>query len=245
MSELKIEQNGRTTIFTLNRPDKANSINTPMARQLEEEFAKFDASDQMVAIVTGAGRNFCGGADLIDPPASLWRVIPTLGIRTNKPIICAVNGVCVGAALVFTAMADLCVAGESARFHYPEGRFALSGGLVAALATRIPHKFAMEIMLLCQAIPAKRAAEMGLINKIVPDEEILDAALEMARELEIMGPLVTTRLKQFVNDFTLPHSPAEQMARAMREVAVINESEDMQEGLAAFREKRPPQFKGR
>jgi enoyl-CoA hydratase len=245
MSELEVREDGRTTIFTINRPERLNAINASVANDFQRQFAEFDASDQRVAIITGAGdRAFSSGADLSDLP-ELWKVMPSIGITTGKPVICAVHGWCIGGALILTAMSDLCVASESARFAYPEAKAGLTGGMIAALAARIPHKFAMEIMLLGRPVSSRRAHEMGLVNEVVPDGRHLEAALVMARELELMAPLVLETLKRFVTEHTLIQTPTEKMARVQRDLAVVRESEDCRRGSAAFREKRIPVFTGR
>lgn len=245
MSALDVKQVGKTTIFTINRPEKLNAINAGVALELQREFAKFDASDQTVAIITGAGEKaFSSGADVSDLP-ELWRCIPTIGLVTEKPIICAVSGWCVGGALLMAAMADLCVATESARFSYPEGKVGLTGGMIATLAARIPHKIAMEIMLLGRPVSGRRAYEVGLVNEVVADGQHLEAALQMARELEAMAPLVLRTLKRFVVDHTLTRTPSEKMALAQRDLGIVRNSDDLKEGLAAFREKRAPKFTAR
>lgn len=242
---LNITQHGRVTLFTLNRPDKLNAINRQMALDLQRAFAEFDASDQRVAVIAGSGeRAFSSGADVSDLP-ELWRCIPTVGITTEKPVICAVQGWCVGGAFVMAALADLCVAAEGTRFSYPEARIGLTGGMIAGLAGRIPHKVAMEVMLLGRPLSARRAYEVGLINEVVPDGKQVETALAMAEELAGMAPLVLATLKRFVTEEVLARSPSERMARTLRDLAVVRESADIKEGVAAAKEKRPPVFLGR
>lgn len=244
MSEVLITQEGKTTVFTINRPEKLNAINKQVALDLQAGFAEFDASDQRVAILTGAGsKAFTSGADVTDLP-ELWRCVPTIGITTKKPLICALDGWCVGGGLVMVALADLCVATPETKFSYPEGKVGLTGGMIAALAARMPHKLAMEIMLLGRTVSGQRAHEMGLVNEVAPTGGHLDAALRMAEEMTVQAPLVLETLKVLVNDHTLTRSPAEEMAITARDLARVRNSSDLQEGLAAFREKRAPQFTG-
>lgn len=245
MSALEVRNDGKTTIFTINRPEKMNAINAEVANELQRRFEEFDRTDQAVAIITGGGdRAFSSGADVTDMP-ELWRCIPTIGIVTEKPIICAIQGWCVGGALVMAAMADLCVVTEDTRFSYPEGKVGLTGGMIATLAARIPHKLAMEIMLLGRPVSGRRAYEMGLANEVVENGKHIEAALAMARELEGMAPLVLKTLKRFVVEHTLVQTPSETMARFARDLGVVRNSADLKEGVAAFKEKRKPVFTGR
>lgn len=244
MSDVEMREEGRVTVFTINRPEKLNAISSGVAVDLQKAFEAFDASDQRVAVLCGAGEKaFTSGADVTDLP-ELWRCVPTVGIRTNKPIICAVDGWCVGGGLVMAATADLCVATERAKFSYPEAKLGLTGGIIAALAARIPHKMAMEVMLLGRPVSGRRAYEMGLVNEIAPDGAHLEVALGMAQEMAAMAPLVLATLKSMVNDHMLTRSPSEQMALTQAALGKVRASNDLKEGLAAWREKRSPDFKG-
>ena len=108
-----------TTVIAINRPDRRNAICADTALELQRAFAAFDASSQRVAVLTGTGNEaFSGGADVSNLP-ELWRCVPTIGITTEKPIIAAVGGWCVGGALVMAMMCDLLVAAENAKFSYP------------------------------------------------------------------------------------------------------------------------------
>src|SRR5215207_10121072 len=161
MSVVSVEQRGPVTIVSINRPEKLNAINKAVAIDLQQAFAEFDRSAQRVAVLTGTGeRAFSSGADVTDLP-ELWRCVPTVGIKTEKPIIAAVSGWCIGGGLVMAMMSDLLVAAENARFSYPEGKVGITGGMIAGLAARIPHKIAMEIMLVGEPIDARRATRRG------------------------------------------------------------------------------------
>lgn len=243
MGGLTVSNDGKTTIFTINRPDAKNAINSEVANEMMAKFAEFDASDQRVAIITAEGDYFSCGADLKDLPI-LWKAFPSLGITTEKPVISAVTGDCIGAAFMMTVLSDLCVASENAVFHYPEAKFGVTGGVAATLAARIPHKIAMDILLMCTPISAQRAYEVGFVNRVVPQGQALAAALEMAREMETMAPLVLKTLKRFVID-TLPVSPSELRARADRDLEVIRASEDRVAGVKALYDGTIPTFYGR
>ena len=233
------------TLFTINKPNKRNAICSQTAVELQTAFAAFDASNQRVAVITGSGDiAFTSGADVNDVP-ELWRCIPSAGIATEKPVIGAVGGWCVGGGVVLAAMCDLLVVAENAKFSYPEAKLGLTHGMIATLAGRLPHKVAMEIILLGTTLQANRAYEVGFANRVVPTGQQVQSALEMAGELAVMAPLVLRTLKRFVIDSVLPISPSEQFARAKRDLEIVANSEDFQEGLAAFEQKRTPVFKGR
>ncbi len=233
-----------TTLVTINRPERRNAICSRTAIELQQAFDAFDRSEQRVAVITGSGNTFSSGADISDLP-ELWRCIPTVGIRTEKPVIAAVAGHCVGGAVVMAMMADLLVAADDARFSYPEAALGFTGGLIASLAARIPHKVAMEMMLLCRTVDAQRAYAVGLANEVVPVGQQVGRALELAREIATFSPVVLRTLKRFVTQGVLPQGPSERMAHANRDLMAVRESEDAREAVAAFRDKRKPKFTGR
>ncbi|MDF0543919.1 enoyl-CoA hydratase-related protein [Sphingobium sp. H39-3-25] len=242
MSVVEIRHDGATTIFTLNRPEARNAINVEMAEVLHFGFAEFDASSQKVAIITAAGDDFAQGADLGDTP-TVWKVYPTLGLKTDKPVICAVNGLALGAGFIMALMSDLCVASERAVFHYSEAQIGVSIGGIVTLAARIPHKLAMEVMLLGRPVHAQRAQEMGFVNQVVPHGQQLEAALVRARELETMAPLVLKMLKRFVTEHTLNQSPYEKMARIQSDIEIVSSSDDWAVGMAAYLDNRSVSFR--
>jgi enoyl-CoA hydratase len=245
MSVVSVEERGQVSIVSITRPEKLNAINKAVALELQAAFAAFDRSDQRVAILTGAGgRAFSAGADVTDLP-ELWRCVPTVGIMTDKPIIAAVGGWCIGGGLVMAMMCDLLVAAESAKFSYPEGKVGITGGMIAGLAARIPHKLAMEMMLLGEPIGAERAYQIGLANRVVPDGREVEEAVAMAAKIIDLAPLALAAMKRFVNDGVLPKGPAELAARYGAELAAVRNSADAAEGVLAFREKRKPRYRGR
>ncbi|HVB17062.1 MAG TPA: enoyl-CoA hydratase-related protein [Stellaceae bacterium] len=245
MSVVTVEEQGPVSIIGINRPEKLNAINKAVAIELQDAFAAFDRGKQRVAILCGAGgRAFSSGADVTDLP-ELWRCVPTVGITTQKPIIAAVSGWCIGGGLVIAMMCDLLVAAENARFSYPEGKVGITGGMIAGLAARIPHKIAMEMMLLGEPISAERAYQAGLANRIVADGAEIDEALALADKIVDLAPLALATMKRFVNDHVLPKGPAELAARFGGELAAVRSSADAAEGVRAVKERRKPRYEGR
>jgi enoyl-CoA hydratase len=235
-----------TTLITINRPERRNAICAETALLLQKAFWDFERSPtQKAAVITGAGNDaFSAGADTGDFP-ELWRCVPTVGFETTKPIVSAVGGWCIGGALVLSMMCDLTVAAENARFSYPEARLGFTGGLIAGLAARIPHKVAMEMLLLCRILDPQRAFNVGLVNEVVPTGQQVGVALKMAREMTEFSPLVLKTLKRFVTEGVLAQGPSEQSGRAQRALTEVKESEDAEEAKAAVKEKRKAVYKGR
>ena len=197
-----------------------------------------------MAVITGTGNDaFSSGADVSNLP-ELWRCIPGAGFTTDKPIIAATAGWVVGGAMVLTMMCDLLVAADNTKFSYPEARLGFTGGMIAGLAARIPHKIAMDIMLLGRTIDAQRAYNVGLATDVVPVGQQLETAMQQAQTLANSSPLVLQTIKRFVNQQVLPKSPSEAMAETMRQLNVVSDSDDFKEGIAAFREKRVPSYTG-
>lgn len=242
MSLVSYETIGDVAIITLNRADKHNAVSRDLGAELTAAWQRFQTGPERAAVLTGAGKNFSVGADLSDPP-EIWPFSPDVGVAVDKPVVAAVNGSCVGGAFILVQFCDLCVMADDARFIYPEAKVGLSGGLISSLAVRIPHKIAMEFMLLGDPLSAQRAYEAGLVNRVVPQADLLAVALEQATRLAAMAPLVVRTLKRHVAA-TLPKGPSELAGLARRDIETIRNSDDFAEGTAAFREKRPPDFSG-
>jgi enoyl-CoA hydratase len=244
MSVVTVEQHGLVSIIRINRPEKLNAISSGVAVGLQQAFEAFDASEQRVAILSAAGeRAFTAGADVTDLP-ELWRAIPTVGFSTDKPIIAATSGWCIGGGVVMVMMCDLMVSTEDTIFYYPEAKLGVTGGMISSLVSRMPHKLAMEMMLLATKVPANRAYEVGFVNRVVPNGQHEAAALAMAGELLESAPLVIGALKRLASE-VLPVGPIERMVAISQTVGRVRTSEDMQEGIRAYRERRKPRFTGR
>lgn len=245
MPAVTTEIRGPISIIRINRPERLNAINQAVAVEMQQAFQAFDADpNQRVAILAGVGEKaFCSGADVSDLP-ELWRAIPNVGFKTDKPIIAATTGWVIGGAIVMVMMCDLMVSTESTTFYYPEARLGTTAGGISTLASRMPHKLAMEIMLLGSKIPAQRAYDVGFVNRVVPNGQHEAAAMEMAEQLLDSAPLVIGALKRLVAD-VMPVGPIEHMVETAQVLARVKQSEDLKEGIQAFKDKRKPVFRGR
>lgn len=227
----------------INQPRRRNALDAEGVAALADAWRRFESGTARVAVLTGGAGNFCAGLDLEAVPDAA-PAVPGIGAQVSKPVIAAVDGPAVGLGLALVMQADLCVASDRSVFRYPEGRVGYTGGLIAALATRIPAKIAMEILLLGEAVSPERAREAGLINAVLPPDEVLPRARAMAATIAGMAPLVIDGLRAEIAA-TMPASPAQLAGQFRARMAGIADSHDRQEGLAAFRERRAPRFEGR
>lgn len=228
----------------INRPEKYNVIDHDVVEGLHRAWQHFAASEDKVAILAANGdKAFSAGANLKDIPHDFWRAVPGVGVAVEKPVIAATAGLVVGGGLVLVQFADLAVAADNTVFSYPEAKVGYSGGLIASLAARIPHKLAMELLLVGGSIDARRAYEGGLVNRVVPLGQQLAVARELAAQVAANAPLALKLLKGFVGEL-LPKGPSEAAAIARARVEAVKTADDQREGIAAFLEKRPPVFAG-
>ena len=250
-------QDDHVVTISYNRPERLNAINGEMRIELNAAWRRFlEDESAWVAILTGSGRAFCAGADLRDGagsagvfPGTFWEK-PTInsfesGLELFKPTIAAVNGPCLGYAVTAVSFCDFVIAAESATFGFPEVRIGVPT-IVGAI--RMPQRLrwedAMELLLLGESVDAARAKEMGLVGRIVPDDQLLDTARELARKLCRSAPLAVRATKEVaVRARELPWVDAVRFGETMRMVAT--QTADAAEGRAAARERRDPTWQGR
>lgn len=244
-SAVTYKRDGMVAVITMNKPDRMNRLDAELVDGLHDRWVQFMADDAArVAVLAGNGKAFSAGADLKAVPHHLYHGIPGIGYPVDKPVVAAVQGWCIGGGMVLTTMVDIMVVAEDAKFSYPEVKIAFSGGLISNLVTRIPHKIAMELLLVGDTIDAKRAYEVGYANKIVPLDQLMPTAMDYAKRIADTAPMPSRMLKRFAAE-TLPKGPTEIAGIARSQVDAINRSDDWIEGRAAFGEKRPPKFKGK
>jgi enoyl-CoA hydratase/carnithine racemase len=254
---VRYELDGHVATITYNRPDALNAINGEMRRDLNHAFAMFrDDESAWVAIVTGEGKAFCAGADLRDGAGStgefagtFWEK-PTVnsfesGWEIFKPVIAAVNGHCIGYGLTLVLWCDFVIASERATFAYPEVRIGVPTIVGAIrLPQRINWQYAMELLLTGDRIDADRAKEIGLAGWVVPHDDLMGSAHALADRLVAAAPLAARATKEVaMRAQHLAPVEAIRFGETMRKVAAA--TEDAAEGGRAFRERRPPSWRGR
>ena len=158
--------NNNVATITINRAERMNALNEEVILGLQAAWQRLETSDDRVAVLTAAGdKAFSVGADVKNAPKEMWQGVPSIGAQTSKPIIAAVKGWCIGGSYVIVQMCDLVVAAENTTFKYPEAQLGFTGGLIASAVARIPHKVAMEFMLLGENFDAQRALTAGMVNR--------------------------------------------------------------------------------
>jgi len=256
-STVRFELEDHVATITYDRPDALNAVNGALRRDLNDAFARFrDDEDAWVAIVTGAGRAFCVGADLRDSAGSTGDFAGTFwekptqnsfesGWEIFKPVIAAVNGYCLGYGLTLVTWCDFVVASERAEFGFPEVTIGVPT-IVGAI--RLPRLVgwqpAMELLLTGERIDAARAEEIGLVGSVVPHDDLLPAARRLAERLTRAAPLAARATKEVaVRSQHLPMLEAIRFGETMRKVAAA--TDDAAEGVRAAAERRPPVWRGR
>jgi len=249
----------RVARLTLNSPHNRNALSTTLVTQLRGRLddAAADPSVRMV-VLTHAGRTFCAGADLkaisrrenlFHPEHPEWGFAGYVSHFIDKPTIAAVNGAAFGGGTELTLASDLAVAVESARFGLPEvkrGLIAAAGG-VFRIVEQLPRKVAMRLLVTGEPITAAEALRWGLINDVVPDGTVVDAALALAERITVNAPLAVQASKRVAAGVDEGTITADEIGwtRTMREIGALMRSEDAKEGPLAFAEKRQPVWKAR
>ncbi|MDB5421587.1 MAG: enoyl-CoA hydratase [Brevundimonas sp.] len=257
MDFIRVETRGHVTTITLNRPEVMNAVHPPMHAELQAAFDAFAADDdQFVCVVTGAGdRAFCAGSDLKAAAAGgIAGKYPKNGYAglierfdLHKPVIAAVNGVCLGGGFEIALACDIVVAAKNATFALPEVKVGLAalGGGILRLPQEIGLKRAMGLMLTGRRLSAAEGLSLGFVNEVV-ESDALTGAKRWAEEILACSPMSVRATKQ-----TALQGLGEPLATALEAqwdypaVRRMLDSEDAAEGPAAFAAKRAPAWKGK
>lgn len=255
---IDISVQDRIATVTLNRPEALNAVGSEMHTELKHLFRVLaDDPDSDIVILTGAGKAFCAGGDLqwlqamVDEPARFHAIMEEAKqivfsmLELPKPMICRMNGDAVGLGATLALGCDVIVATDAARFGDPHVRVGLVAGDGAAVI--LPHVVgymrAKELLLTGDLIEAEEGHRMGLINHVVPAEELDEKVAAIAKRL-VRGPRQAIRYTKLAMNVGLRRFAQEQMDMLMAYEALSNQSDDHAEAVAAMREKRKPQFTG-
>ena len=213
MSVLLVEDRGAVRFLTMNRPEKRNALNSALTQGLLDALHAADADEGVGAVVlTGAGQAFCAGADLAefkdlkDPRAAEERAELTMQLhlvfsRMKKPVVSAINGAAMGGGAGLAIAADLAVMARGAKLGYPESKHGIVAAIVLAnLVRQVGRKAAFELVSLGEPIDAERAAALGMVNRVVPDAEVVPAALALAEKLAAMSRTAMAETKRLFHE---------------------------------------------
>lgn len=258
---MQLEMRDAVGIITLNRPDSLNALTTEVGQEFQKAVGEVQQRGARAVVLTGAGRAFCAGGDLremqkmaqregkieafFDEPLRLLNECILLIRRAPLPFIAAVNGAASGGGCNLALACDLVVAGESAKFNQAFIKIGLvpDCGGTFILPRLIGWKRAAELMMTGDAVTAARALEMGMINAVVPDGELLARALAMAEKLAQAPTAAIGRIKELL-EASATNDYGGQLELERKTQIQSGLTKDFKEGVAAFLEKRPPKFVG-
>jgi methylglutaconyl-CoA hydratase len=256
-SALQLAINGSVATITLNRPDKRNAVSFELVSELLTALDEIENSAAQVIIITGAGKAFCAGMDL-DELKSLLGKTHDENVRDSArmaqlfrriyefplPTIAAVNGAAIAGGTGIATMCDFTLAVPEAKFGYTEVRIGFVPAIVSAiLVWQVGHKTARDLLLTGRLFDAAEAHRYGLVNEIVPPDQMLMRAHELASQIAENSPTSVRVTKKLINGY-LSHQLDEQFAAAIEENARIRTTADFREGVSSFLEKRKPRWSG-
>jgi len=259
--DLILEKDGHMAVLTLNRPDKMNAISAAMRENLPLILQEVQEDDNVrVLIITGAGRGFCSGADVAVQAAraagqqaetsrkTILQLVGSLILgfeKINKPIIAAINGIAAGVGLTITLACDLRIASANARFSaiWVKRGLIADGGATFLLPFIVGMEKALELTFTGDIIDAKEAERIRLVSRVVPPEELMTRAKDLAQRIA-SGPPISVELVKRVMWEKIRNQLREQLLLESYAQNVCRTTQDQKEAVKAFMEKREPQFKG-
>jgi enoyl-CoA hydratase/carnithine racemase len=255
MPPVLYEKKGRIAYITLNRPEKSNAANIELAQELGKIWVDLRDDDNLwAAVLSGAGKSFCAGADVGGTPAGAWTISQSISLgdkpigpsnyRMWKPIVAALHRHVLGAGLWLALECDLRIAADDCLLGLPEPKVGIATIFSGFLPRHIPMAIASELLLLGEPITAQRAYEVGLINKVVRREQLMTEATAVAERLCTNSPLALRAMKELTYrgnsmDFTGIRALAEHVC------APAMNSQDHMEGREAFTQRRKPIWQGK
>ncbi len=251
MMEIRVEQHGRHIVMvTIDNQPRRNAMTRPMMAELARVWDELERGDCRCIVLTGAGdRAFSAGADIsgdLSARAETAKVLSRALLKTDaysKPIVAAVNGDCVGGGLELLLSTDIRATAPHARFGLPEVRWSIYpfGGATIKLIQQIGHVHAMDLLLTGRLVDAEEAMRRGLVNRIVPAADLMAWALETAEVIAANSPSAVQAVKQQISATIAEHARSRE-ALDQELGDRVRASAEFAEGVAAFREKRPPRY---
>ena len=246
-----VEQRDRILVITINRPEAKNAVNAAVSQGLADAMDRLDDDAGLsVGVLTGAGGTFSAGMDLKAFARGENVVVKGRGMGFTerppvKPLIAAVEGYALAGGTELALATDLIVASKDSAFGIPEVKRGLvaGGGGLLRLPQRIPYQIAMELALTGENLPAQRAHELGLVNKLTEPGRALEGALELAGRITANGPLAVAATKRIITE-SRGWNPDTMFGEQVKILMPVFASSDAKEGAIAFAEKRPPRWTG-
>jgi methylglutaconyl-CoA hydratase len=258
LQTIELSYDSGLATITLNRPDKRNALSIQLLNELLAALDEIEKSNAHVLVLTGAGKAFCAGMDLdelktltgkshdenVEDSRRMAQIFRRL-YDFSKPTIAAVNGAAIAGGTGLATMCDFTLAAAEAKFGYTEVRIGFVPAIVSSiLVWQVGHKIARDLLLTGRIFEAAEGHRLGLVNEVVPAEQLMGRARELAGQLMENSPASLRMTKKLINGF-IGSALDLQIETAVQENAAIRQTKDFQEGVSSFLEKRKPRWSGR
>jgi len=254
---LELAYDAGVATVTLNRPDKRNALSVQLLNELMSALDEIEKSETQVLILTGAGKAFCAGMDLdelktltgkshdenVEDSQRMAQIFRRL-YDFPKPTVAALNGAAIAGGMGLATMCDFTLSAPEAKFGYTEVRIGFVPAIVSSiLVWQVGHKIARDLLLTGRIFEATEGHRLGLVNEVVPAEQLTGRARELARQLMENSPASLRMTKKLINSY-IAGALDQQIESAVQENAAIRQTKDFQEGVSSFLEKRKPRWSG-